>query len=94
MKTLIANVRIRKQDRNGNTRHDVQLIDAESGDTIKRVEKVYGYGSHFKQTTEELINDHLPELAAKIAEHKAGPNKYKNWKESGIVNLIYIEHHY
>lgn len=42
----IADVRVRKQDRYGNTYHDVRVFDAE---------KVYGYGTQYKETTMELI---------------------------------------
>jgi phage portal protein BeeE len=57
MKSFIANVRIRKQDRSGNTYHDVQLLDMD-GNVLSEKEKVYGYGQQYKQTTADMINEH------------------------------------
>jgi len=51
----IANVRIRKQDRNGNTYHDVQLLDMD-GNELAKATKEYGYGHQYKQTTADMIN--------------------------------------
>ena len=50
----IADVRVRKQDRYGNTYHDVRVFDRE-GDLLAVAEKVYGYGTQYKETTMELI---------------------------------------
>lgn len=56
MYKLIANVCIRKQDVNGNTYHDVTIIDPTDGCKIAYVKKVYGYGSAYHQTITALIN--------------------------------------
>lgn len=58
MKKYVANVRIRKTDKNGSTYHDVQLISAESGIILNEVKKVYGYGDQYYQTTVSLINEY------------------------------------
>jgi len=61
MKSYIANVRIREQDRNGNTYHDVQLLDM-NGNIICQINKEYGYGQQYKQTTVDMIKALRPDL--------------------------------
>lgn len=56
MYKLIADVRIRKHDVNGNTYHDVTLIDATDGRVIDSRTHEYGYGSAFMQTITFMIN--------------------------------------
>lgn len=51
---FVADVRVRKQDRSGNTYHDVALYNAHGDKVAERV-KVYGYGNHYVQTLADMI---------------------------------------
>lgn len=56
MKNFIADVRVRKQDRNGNTYHDVALYDMD-GELVASVTKQYGYGSQYIYTTCDMLKN-------------------------------------
>ena len=79
MKEYIANVRIRKQDRNGNTYHDVMILDM-NGYIVCECEKEYGYGQAYKQTTAELLNN------------ATGSSDYNYYNIDEAV--IFIDHRY
>lgn len=58
---FIADVYIRRQDANGNTYHEITLIDGTTGNVINSTKSVYGhaqygYGSAYQQTITALIN--------------------------------------
>jgi hypothetical protein len=57
MTRFIADVRIRKQDKSGNTYHDVTIIETNYMSIVDDVKKQYGYGSQYKQTVCDLINN-------------------------------------
>lgn len=57
MLKFVVEVRVRKQDRNGNTYHDVTIYDAKTGECLIKAEKRYGYGRHYEQTTADLLNE-------------------------------------
>lgn len=60
MKRFAAEVRVRKQDRNGNTYHDINIYDMENdGNLIIEISKRYGYGRHYEQTTAEELNKYF-----------------------------------
>ena len=40
---------------NGNTYHTVKIVDLDSGETIVKTERAYGYGDHWKQTAYEEL---------------------------------------
>ncbi|RYC70708.1 hypothetical protein [Spirosoma sordidisoli] len=100
MKTIIAQVRVRKQDRNGNTYHDVSLIDVDTEKQIADVVKRYGYGDQYKTTTCELIKKTLPEIAEAVKPFETDPKTLDNWrvesevKQAGILKIIYIVNHF
>lgn len=56
MKKYIVDVRVRKQDKFGDTYHDIKLMDMD-GNTITRREKVYGYGNQYKSTTQQVLEE-------------------------------------
>lgn len=56
MKKYIVDVMIRKQDKFGNTYHDIKLMDMD-GQIITRREKVYGYGHQYKSTTQQILEE-------------------------------------
>ena len=56
-KNYVADVRVRKQDRNGNTYHDVDIINLHTGATDATAHKRYGYGRMYMQTTADLLNE-------------------------------------
>ena len=57
MKKYIIIAENRKIDRDGNSYHDVLLLDMD-GEAISSQVKVYGYGSHYLQTASDMINKH------------------------------------
>jgi hypothetical protein len=79
MKSFIANVRVRKQDKNGNTYHDVMLLDMD-GNIIAEKTKVYGYGQQYKQTTADMINE-------------AEKGTFANYHNVSDMT-VFIDHHY
>lgn len=58
MKKFIAIVRVRKQDRNGNTYHDVNIYDLNQK-LVASVTKEYGYSTQYEVTTERLLENYL-----------------------------------
>lgn len=100
MITLIANVRIHKQDRSGNTYHSVQIIDIKTDSVIASEEKKYGYGEQYKVTAASLIKSALPKLAKRIAKFEDDKMTFDNWrvakavKDAKILKVIYIKHEY
>jgi hypothetical protein len=56
MTRFIADVRIRKQDKSGSTYHDVTLIETVDMSIVDTAKKVYGYGSHYRQTVCDMVN--------------------------------------
>ena len=74
MKTYIIIAENRKIDRDGNTYHDVILLDMD-GEVINSQVKVYGYGMHYLQTASDMINDH------------EGNNKtsYRNIRDKAVI---------
>lgn len=99
MFTLIANVKVRKPDRNGNTYHDVELINANNktiyNEVLGSVQGVYGYGEHYKNTASELITKVLPKLVKK-AEKKGIEFKLDHFRnleallEAKILKVIWV----
>jgi hypothetical protein len=55
---FVANVRIRRQDKSGNTYHDITTTRLSDGALVMglSVEKAYGYGTHYKTTMCLLLN--------------------------------------
>jgi uncharacterized protein (DUF2126 family) len=90
MKTYFVSVRVRKQDRNGNTYHDVKIIDSE-GQIIADAIKVYGYDRQYETTTEQLLTSIAEEMGF---EEKQYSNSYRESAtklaiEAGEIKLIY-----
>ncbi len=99
MKTIIANVRVRKADRSANTYYDVQLIDGDSKTIYNEIlglkTGVYGYGEHYKHTTGEMVKELLPKLAKRI-EKKGLSLKLDHFRnleallEAKILRVIFV----
>jgi len=90
MKTFFVSVRVRKQDRNGNTYHDVRIVDTE-GELIAEVIKRYGYDRHYETTTEELLNPIAEEMGFEEKRYENGYREYptKLAVDAGEIKLIY-----